>query len=188
MLGFFHQGYTFGHHHSEIRVRVIHQQSEGYPLAADGQEIKEEMQLEEFLRRIFSKGEAVKIEIGRVVRALHGGGHHEIESISEKYNQMYIDLFTRQRAQLAQHSMRGIGMMGQFTDPFDHRQSQHMSNYEQDYRRQQAMMEMSARAHVPSHGLLNSGPSQAEKSLALKKSKLAEEKKKRDDDLFYLTT
>ena len=179
MLGFFHQGYTFGHHHSEIRVRVIHQQSEGYPLAADGQEIKEEMQLEEFLRRIFSKGEAVKIEIGRVSRALHSGNHREIESISEKYNQMYINLFTRQRAQLAQHSMRGIGMSGQFTDPFDHRQAQYMS----DYNRQRAMMEMSARSGPPTYGLLDPGPSAAE----MLRRKEAEEEKKRTDDLFYLT-
>ena len=185
MLGFFHQGNTYGHSHNEIRVRVIHQQSEGYPLSVDGQEIKEEMQLEEFLRRIFAKREAVEIEIRRVSRALHTGDHREIESISEKYNQMYINLFTSRKAQLAQHSIGGMNMSGQFTDPFDHRQARQMSNYENDYRRQQAMLQTAAMM-PPSYGrgILDPGPSASE----MLRRKEAEEEKKRTDDLFYLTT
>ena len=186
MLRFMDHHYATGL--GDVRVRIHHLRSEGYPPSAEGLEIKEELSLREFLTRIMTAERNVENELYRVSKAIAARDNNQIEMICEKYNDMYIHLIRSGRAVLAQHRMSGIG--GHFgLDPFDNKHRGQMSNRDssREYERQAMMQQMGTSPMYRSHGILDPGPSQAEKSLALKKSKLAEEKKKRDDDLFYLT-
>jgi hypothetical protein len=180
---------------NQIRVRIHHSHSEGYPPSAEGLEIKEELGLREFLTRIQFTDRNVENELYRVARAMAANDHNQIEMICGKYNDMYIHQLRSGKAVLAQHKMAGIsdfkmsfGMAGiaGFADPFDHKQARQMSSQTgmTDYDRQRMMQEMGARAHYPSQGFIDPGPSQAE----MLRRKEVEEERKRTDDLFYLTT
>ncbi len=170
--------YPSAHGRDEIRVRIIHRQDEGYPLSANGQEIKEELPLVEFLMRIFKDERHVDHEIYRVRKTMSMHDNRESSHLAEKYNQMYVRLFTSQQAVLAQHQMK----------------SRHMSNFERDRYQEQwyqrsAMQQTQSTpiygglAGLPSGAVLQ-GPSQSE-MLEREKNKA---EKKRTDDLFFLTT
>lgn len=172
----------------QITVRIHHKMSEGYPLSADGHEIKEEMPLQEFLRRIFTDEKHVEIELYRVSKAVHYGyGSHsneELDKCCEVYNSMYIKMFRDRKTVLAQHTMRGIGSHGMFgVDPYNDQRAQMAQRSASDYHRA-AMMRETALFAPPSRGILDTGPSKRE-MIEIEEKKL---KKKRDDDLFFLTT
>jgi hypothetical protein len=173
-----------------IQVRILHDRREGYPSSADGQEIKEQLQLEDFLRRIFEPRQ-VDNEMRRVERALHTHDRRQVEMICDKYNDMYLHLIRSGKAVLAQHRMSGIGAFG--VDPFnDHNHRQRQMGEREQYEYERAMMMRNA---TPNYGLLDR-PKEPKKeksgnTLTLNEKKAKEEaevKKKRDDDLFYLTT
>lgn len=168
--------------HDQVQVRIDHKYEEGYPLSADGQEIKEQLPLKEFLRRIFPDEKHVEIEVYRISRSMGGPDTRELDKACEIYNRMYIKLFRDRKTVLAQHTMRGIGHFG--VDPYQDHQRQRAMAQQHDYEREQLLRGMSARYPTPNFGMLDGGPSPTE----MLKRKEAEEKKKRDDDLFYLTT
>jgi len=178
----------------QIRVQIHHRMEEGYPLSADGHEIKEQLPLQEFLRRIFPDEKYVEIEIYRVSKAMssmYGSREsRELEQCCEVYNKMYIKLFRDRKTVLAQHTLSGInGVPPQYfggIDPYQQRQRAmaHQSDYERE--RQMLMQQMGTRPH---QGFVMEDPSIKEMhKKALKDDSAKREKKKRDDDLYYLTT
>ena len=167
------------------RVHIIHDRREGYPVSVDNQDIKEELPLKEFLRRIF-KERNVENEVYRVAKAVASHNHREIEMICDKYNDMYLHLLRSGKAVLPQHKISGIGGIsgGLFgVDPFDDRQR--AMSRQQDYDRERHAL-MAQASFTPSWqgGILDGGPSQTE----MIKQKEKEIEKKRFDDLFFLTT
>jgi len=183
MLYFLDSGMYMGH--DSIRVRIRHKMEEGYPLSADGHEINEELPLPEFLRRIFPDKKHFEIEMYRISKAMSYGRHsaknEELDQCADVYNKMYIKLFRDRKTVLAQHTMRGIGQFG--VDPYMQRQADMAQRSASDYHREQMLREV-AYPHSPSRGLLDTGPSKRE-LIEIEEKKL---KKKRDDDLFFLTT
>jgi hypothetical protein len=113
--------------------------------------------------------------------------NNEIDRIAETYNAMYAERFRKGRMVLPQHKQRH-NMIGGI-DPYQDRQ-QLMANQSDDYRRQAMMAQMAARPNPGQFlGVMQEDPSikQMHKE-ALEKDQIKQEKKKRDDDLYYLLT
>jgi hypothetical protein len=174
----------------DVRVHIRHELKEGYLPSADGDMIREELPLREFLGRIFKEGREVENELYRVSKCMSGGyqyNNNELDRITHTYNAMYAELFRKGKMVLAQHKMRHDMIGGR--DPYQDRQHL-MANQSDDYRRQAMMQQMSARPNPGQFlGVMQEDPSikQMHKE-ALEKDKIKQEKKKRDDDLYYLTT
>ena len=174
----------------DTRVQITHDLREGYSPAFDGGTIREEMPLREFLGRIFREGREVENELYRVSKCLSGGyqyNNNELERVCDSYNVMYSRLIRQGKIVLAQHKM-SHNMIGGI-DPYQDRQ-QLMANQSDDYRRQAMMAQMAARPNPGQFlGVMQEDPSIREMHKeALEKDKIKQEKKKRDDDLYYLTT
>jgi hypothetical protein len=157
--------------------------------------IREEVPLMEFLGRIFKEGREVENELYRVSKCMAGGydyNNNEVSRIADTYDAMYSNLIRRGKIVLAQHKMRHDMIGGR--DPYDLERRQLMANQSDDYRRQQMMQQMSFQAQPGFSGILDGGKSQSqmlrekEKEVAIKEeAERVNKKKKRDDDLYYLT-
>jgi hypothetical protein len=176
--------------HHDVRVQIRHELKEGYSPGFDGGMIREEVPLMEFLGRIFKEGREVENELYRVSKCMAGGydyNNNEVSRIADTYDAMYSNLIRKGKIVLAQHKMRHDMIGGR--DPYQDRQHL-MANQSDDYRRQAMMQQMSARPNPGQFlGVMQEDPSikQMHKE-ALEKDKIKQEKKKRDDDLYYLTT
>ena len=155
----------------DIRVQITHVLSEGYLPSADGQTIKEEMPLREFLERIFETGRDLENELYRVSKCLAGGHYYnndEISRISHKYDAMYSEKIRKGKLILAQHKMsqnmmmRGIGGLTG-VDPYDGQQRAQLMAQKSamDYHREHQLREIGM-VHAPSRGILDNGPTQKE--------------------------
>ena len=174
--------------HHDIRVQVVHYHREGYMPSADGGEIREEMPLREFLERIFRDDpRSVENELYRVSKCTAGGHYYnndEISRIMHKYDAMYSELIRKGKLVLAQHkiSQQMMGIGGSI-DPYNGRQAAMAQKSAMDYHQEHMLREI-AYPHSPSRGIFDTGPSKRE-LIEIEEKKL---KKKRDDDLFFLTT
>ena len=180
--------------HYDVRVQIRHELKEGYIPSADGGMIREEMPLREFIELIFKDSHHVEQEMYRVSKCMAGGyqyNNNELDRICDTYDRMYSDLIRRGKLVLAQHKMRHDMIGG--IDPYqDGRQSMTgMQQMDRDHYRRQAMMQqMSARPNPGQFlGVMQEDPSikQMHKK-ALLQDQIKQEKKKRDDDLYYLLT
>ena len=186
--------------HYDVRVQIRHELKEGYIPSADGGMIREEMPLREFIERIFKDSHHVEQEMYRVSKCMAGGyqyNNNELDRICDTYDRMYSELIRKGKLVLAQHKMRQSMLGGR--DPYDSRRhdlerQQLMSNQTDDQRRREmaAMMQQHASFQpTPGQflGVMQEDPSikQMHKE-ALEKDKIKQKKKKRDDDLYYLTT
>jgi hypothetical protein len=180
----------------DVRVQIRHELREGYIPSANGDMIREEMPLREFLERIFKEGREVENELYRVSKCMSGGyqyNDNELDRITDTYDAMYSNLIRRGKIVLAQHKIRQDMIGG--IDPYqEQRRREAMSGAQQmdseHYRRQAMMQQMAARPNPGQFlGVMQEDPSikQMHKE-ALEKDKIKQEKKKRDDDLYYLTT
>ena len=179
--------------HYDVRVQIRHELKEGYIPSADGGMIREEMPLREFIERIFKDSHHVEQEMYRVSKCMAGGyqyNNNELDRICDTYDRMYSDLIRRGKLVLAQHKMRHDMIGG--IDPYQERQ-QLMANQSDDQRRRERamMMQQQASFQAPQGfaGIMQEDPSikQMHKE-ALEKDKIKQEKKKRNDDLYYLLT
>ena len=181
----------------DVRVHIRHELSEGYPPSFDGSMIREELPLREFLRRIFTEGREVETELYRISKYMAGGyqyNNNEIDRISETYNAMYAEKFRRGKMVLPQHKQRHDMIGGR--DPYQNDQLRRqamtgMQQMDNDHYKRQAMMQQMAARPNPGQflGVMQEDPSikQMHKE-ALEKDKIKQEKKKRDDDIYYLLT
>ena len=186
--------------HYDIQVHVIHVLSEGYPPSADGDVIKEQLPLREFLTRIFKDQHNLEQEMYRVSKCLAGGyqyNNNEAERICDTYNAMYAKLFQQGKLALPQHKMsqRMLGSIGG-RDPYQDEKLRRqamtgMQQMDSDHYKRQAMMQQMAARPNPGQflGVMQEDPSikQMHKE-ALEKDQIKQKKKKRDDDLYYLLT
>ena len=179
--------------HYDVRVQIRHELKEGYIPSADGGMIREEMPLREFIERIFKDSHHVEQEMYRVSKCMAGGyqyNNNELDRICDTYDRMYSDLIRRGKLVLAQHKMRHDMIGG--IDPYQERQ-QLMANQSDDQRRRERAMMMqqqvSFQAPQGFAGIMQEDPSikQMHKK-ALLQDQIKQEKKKRDDDLYYLLT
>jgi hypothetical protein len=173
----------------DVRVHIRHELKEGYLPSANGDMIREEIPLREFLERIFKEGREVENELYRVSKCMAGGygyNDNELDRVTNTYDVMYSNLIRRGKLILPQHKIRQ-NMLGGI-DPYNDRQHL-MANQSDDYRRQAMMQQMVARPPHHYGGILQEDPSikQMHKE-ALEKDQIKQEKKKRDDDLYYLLT
>ena len=176
----------------DVKVQIRHELKEGYLPSFDGGMIREEMPLREFLGRIFKDGREVENELYRVSKCMSAGygyNNNELERICDIYDRMYSELIRKGKLVLAQHK-HSHNMLGGI-DPYNHDRlrQQAMSGYD-SYQRQKMMEGMAARPNPGQFlGLTQEDPSikQMHKE-ALKKDQIKQEKKKRDDDLYYLLT
>ena len=180
----------------DVKVQIRHELKEGYIPSADGDMIREEMPLREFLGRIFKEGREVENELYRVNKCMAGGyqyNNNELDRICDTYDRMYSDLIRKGKLVLAQHKM-SHNMIGGI-DPYqEQRRREAMTGMQQmdndHYRRQAMMQQMSARPNPGQFlGVMQEDPSikQMHKK-ALLQDQIKQEKKKRDDDLYYLLT
>jgi hypothetical protein len=180
----------------DVRVHIRHELREGYLPSANGDMIREEMPLREFLGRIFKEGREVENELYRVSKCMSGGysyNDNELDRIIDTYNTMYAELIRRGKLVLPAHKIRQNMLGG--VDPYNELQRrQAMSGAQQmdseHYRRQAMMQQMSARPNPGQFlGVMQEDPSiKKMHKEALEKDQIKQEKKKRDDDLYYLLT
>jgi len=179
----------------DVRVHIRHELREGYLPSADGDMIREELPLREFLGRIFEEGREVENELYRISKCMAGGyqyNDNEIDRIAEIYDAMYSKLIRRGKLVLAQHKIRHQMISG--IDPYQddklRRQAMSQQTDSDHYRRQAMMAQMAARPNPGQFlGVMQEDPSikQMHKK-ALEQDQIKQEKKKRDDDLYYLLT
>ena len=100
---FISSGMSYGH--DRPRVRIVHKPEEGYPRSYDGEVIKEELPIEDFLRRIFKNEKEFENELYRVSKAMHSMHSSEIDHICHMYNQIYMKLLRDGKMRLPQHSI-----------------------------------------------------------------------------------
>jgi len=175
---------------NDIQVRIWHKHCEGYPLAATGEEIQEKLPLKEFLRRIFKDERQAENEHYRVAKYIDGRMEDRIRELANTYDKMYCSLFNSGRLVLPLHK-RGYG---------DAYQTHHMADYNrQEYERarQMAMMQQQSSGQFQARADYSGAISERsmsqmfrneEKIVQEKKDLIDAEKKKRTDDLFFLTT
>jgi hypothetical protein len=176
----------------DVRVHIRHELKEGYIPSANGDMIREEIPLREFLGRIFKEGREVENELYRISKCMAGGygyNDNELDRVTNTYDVMYSNLIRRGKIVLAQHKIRTDSMIGG-RDPYDLERRQLMANQSDDYRRQAMMQQMSTPPlHYQPHGLLGlGGNTQIEQAIKDEAERSEKEKKKRTDDLFFLTT
>ena len=180
----------------DVKVQIRHELKEGYLPSFDGGMIREEMPLREFLGRIFKDGREVENELYRVSKCMSAGygyNNNELERICDTYDRMYSELIRKGKLVLAQHK-HSHNMLGGI-DPYqEQRRREAMTGMQQmdseHYRRQAMMAQMAARPNPGQFlGVMQEDPSIREMHKeALEKDKIKQEKKKRDDDLYYLTS
>lgn len=178
-------------YHTEIRVRIRHRVEDGYKLASNGEEIKEDLSLGEFLDRVFwgmdyesrnKKVEEAAYELASKFSRLHMSA---IESLADVYDRAYSKLFRLGKLVLPQHTtqMSFEDRYRGFGDPVDY---QRRSDY------QRAMMQTSA-YFTPTSSKIGSvvqeDPAVKKiKEEGLKRASEEKRKKKEDEDVYYLLT
>ena len=106
----------------DLTVGIVHHPSEGYKLGFDGQTIKEELDIREFVKRLSTdrhgtRGynpvphEKMEHDIREILIILSRRNQTEIMHLAETLDRTYSDLIRRGRLVLADHtvSMRGRG-------------------------------------------------------------------------------
>lgn len=185
-----------GHQHmigrTEVRVRIHHRPEEGYPLAGNGEEIKEDLPLRELLERMYrayqedshKKVEEVMYEVAKVLNAVDTNA---IKHIERTYDVAYAKLFRTGKLVLPEHTMSNSNYNHQlrgFVDPY-----QDKSNYQKDFERQMLMQQTSARYPSQFAAMVQSDPAveKAKKEEFLRANE-EEEKRKESEDIYYLLT
>lgn len=178
-------------HYSDVRVRVYHRTEDGYKLAGNGEEIKEDLPIREFLERIFRVNgqnsqhdvERALYEIHKTLSAVHMSA---IEHIARTYDGVYSKLIRTGKLVLPEHTMatHDYDKYRGFVDPFDNGQQR----YQQEYQRAMMMQNIAARpGQFPAVIQPDPAVEEAKRKEFLRANE-EEKTRKESEDIYYLLT
>jgi hypothetical protein len=104
----------------ECQIGIHHRVEDGYPLGADGKEIRENLSLRVFIQRITRNDHrTTEYEINRIDSLLRKNQRMKLDNLSKKYDHQYSTLIRQKRIVLAQHKIadeRFYGVKGMNPD------------------------------------------------------------------------
>lgn len=162
-----------------ISVHIDASMKDGYPPHPEhGTEWKERMMLRDFLSQVFIRIREIDIEERRIKEAFRVRNTEMLQQASKVYERLYIKVVKDRLKMSQQDRYRG------FSDPYQRdRDERERMAY------QRAMMQAQATYPGQFLGITQEDPSiQKMHKEALEREQIEREKKKRHDDLFFLTT